>query len=395
MTALHSGWPALRARIVAVVPNGRRAWLPALRASIGLLRMIFLAFTVLLALGAWIASHSWYATEPRSEPAWGANFSCKRVQFFGQDCRATLASVLDDLGVRSLRLSVHWSDVEGAPGEYDWSAIDWQLREIGERGGRATVSIGMKAQRFPEFWLPTWLRLQAQIPADDFPEDHPLVQQYLFPYLQAAAQHLAADPVVEAIQVENEPFVHYQGHANGWRIRKEFLAREIATVRAGTGGAEPIVVNHASWLRRDGTWKWAVRNADVLAQSVYTKRQRGPWKWLYIFPYRIGPFTPDLPEQARAARRDGKQLWIAELQAEPYERPDVDVRRIPAWEARSFSPRWLERNLDLARRSGATRVYLWGVEWWAYLRDQRGDPRLWQEGQTLFHSTGAKNSSGR
>ena len=122
----------------------------------------------------------------------------------------------------------------------------------------------------------------------------------------------------------------------------------------------------------------------MVAQSVYTKRQRGPWSWLHIFPYRMGPLTPDLPGQARTAERKGKHLWIGELQAEPYEQPTVDVRRIPTHEAASFSPRWLRDNVRLARRSGASRVYLWGVEWWAYLRNTRGEPELWEAVRALL-----------
>ena len=352
------------------------------RRSTGTFGGVALVLLAVYAFSQW----GWYEREPLGEPEYGINFSCKRAEFFGQDCAALFERTLAELGVRHVRLSVYWSDVESEPGVYDFQAIDELLAIAAAYDARVSVTIGMKAQRYPEFWLPTWLRLEARIPLNAFPEDSPLLQAALFPYLEAAARHVGAHPAVDSIQVENEPFVHFEGHASGWRIRKEFLAREIQTVRAADGGRHPIVVTHASWLRRDGTWRWILENADILAQSVYTKRQRGPWPWLYIFPYRIGYFTPDLPGQARAAERAGKALWIAELQAEPFEGPDVDVRSIPAHAAASFSPRWFRWNITLARRSGATRVYLWGVEWWAYLRDQRGEPELWETARALFQS---------
>ena len=326
----------------------------------------------------------WYATAPVGTPEYGINFSCKRTQHLGQPCAALFARTLDELGVRYVRLSLYWSDVETRPGFYDFRSIDRLLAIADERGVRVTVTIGMKAQRYPEFWFPTWLREAANLAPDGYPEDNPLVRQALFPYLAAAARHVGAHPAVEALQVENEPFVHFEGHANGWRIRKEFLVREIEAVRAADPGQHPIAVSHASWLRRDDTWRWIVEQADILAQSVYTKRQRGPWPWLYIFPYRLGPFTPDLPDQARVAARDGGQLWITELQAEPFEQPTVDIRRIPTHEAASFSLRWFHKNVRLANRSGATRVYLWGAEWWAYLRDVRHEPELWEAARALL-----------
>ncbi len=352
----------------------------------------FIPVAAILLVAHLLFQFQWYTTASESQPVLGANFSCKRAEHFGQDCRRALEGVLDELGARQLRLSVYWSDVERSPGDYDWSSIDWQLDTLHARGARAVVSIGMKAQRFPEFWLPTWLRLAAAIPADRFPEDHPLIEQYLFPYLEAAARHIAAHPAVDSLQVENEPFVHFEGHANGWHIREAFLARELATVRAATP-ATRISVSHASWSRRDATWTWILDNADVISQSVYTKRQRGPWRWLYIFPYRLGPVTPRLPTQAAEARRRGQELWIAELQAEPYEGPSVDVRREATHDVASFSPRWLHDNLRLARRSGATRVYLWGVEWWAFLREQRADSQLWDAGRSLFAQHGGQRAA--
>jgi hypothetical protein len=356
----------------------------------------------------------WYRTGAESDPLLGVNFSCKRTQYLGLDCRQALAAVLDDLGARSVRLSVYWSDVEQAPGQYDWSAIDWQLDELQARGARAVVTIGMKAQRYPEYWLPTWLRLTANIPPQELPEDHPLVRQHLLPYLDAAARHLSAHPAVEALQVENEPYVNYRPNrllrligreeyspgpdgrkslrilfltfnwnATVWRIREEFLAEEVATVRAAAPG-KPIVLNHASWVRVDRTWRSLIEMGDVLGQSVYTKRQQGMWPWLYIFPYQLGPLSPDLPGQARVAAERGKELWLTELQAEPFEKSGVDERRLSTHELNSFSPRWLAHNLQLARRSGATRVYLWGVEWWLYLRERRDDARLWDAGRRLW-----------
>lgn len=365
----------------------------------------------------------WYTTAPQGNPELGANFSCKRAEYLGQDCRAALTEVLDGLGVRLLRLSVYWSDVEQQPGVYDWSSIDWQLDAAHQRGARVVVSIGMKAQRYPEYWLPTWLRLTANIPPQALPEDHPLVQQYLFPYLTAAARHVGAHPAVEAIQVENEPYVNYRPNrllrligrehyaptgekalhilflkfgwnATTWHISERFLAREVEAVRAAAP-AQRLVLNHASWVRTDSKWRSLLRIGDVFGQSVYTKRQQGPWPWLYLLPYRLGPLSPNLPGQARAAATRGKELWITELQAEPFEAAGLDERRLSSGAVRSFSPSWLEHNLRVARRSGATRVYLWGVEWWLYQRDRQGDARFWDAGKHLWMTERARGPAAR
>lgn len=335
----------------------------------------------------------WHTSAPAGAPEYGVNFSCKQAEYLGMACGPLFERVLDDLGVRRVRISAYWSDVEQEPGVYDFAAIDQLLDLAHRRGARVTVSIGMRAQRYPEFWFPTWLRLSAGLTPDQFPEDNPMVRSALFPYLKAAARHIGAHPAVEAIQVENEPFVPSYAYGTRWRITPAFLAEEIATVRASDPGRHPIVVSHASWTSFDDSWRWILDQADVVAQSMYVKRQRGPWPWLYIFPYRIGPLAADLPEQARAAAQRDKALWIGELQAEPFEHPSVDVRRIPTARAASFSAQRWDDHLRLAARSGASRVYLWGVEWWAYLREVRGDPELWDRARQLFHAAGPSSQA--
>ncbi len=357
----------------------------------------------------------WYGTAPERPAAIGVNFSCQRAHYLGLDCDALLAAVLDDVGACLVRLSVYWHEAEPVPGRYDWRAIERQLDAVHARGGRAVVSIGMKAQRFPEYWLPEWLRQAAPIAPDELPEHHPLVRRHLLAFLEAAARRLSVHPAVEALQVENEPYVNYRPNrllrwigrerygpgeqrslhilflkfgwnATTWRISESFLAEEVATVRAAAPGT-PIVLTHASWLRTDRSWRSLLQLGDVLGQSVYTKRQLGPWPWLYLFPYRLGPLSPHLPAQARAAARQGKALWITELQAEPFEKSGVDERHTPG-ALRGFTPQRLAENLSLARRAGAARVYLWGVEWWAYLKDRHGDDRLWRAGRAVVAEAG-------
>jgi hypothetical protein len=345
---------------------------------------LFLPVAMLLTLVYGLGQSGWYRTAAAGDPEYGVNFSCKQAEYLGLACAPLFERILDDLGVRHVRISAYWSDIERRPGDYDFRSVDRLLDIARSRDARVTVSIGMRAQRYPEFWFPTWLRRSAELSPDQFPEDNPVVRTALLSYLEAAAAHIGAHPAVEAIQVENEPFVPSYAYETRWRIRPEFLAEEIAVVRAHDPGGHPIVVSHASWTRLDDHWRWILDYADVVAQSVYVKRQRGPWDWFYIFPYRLGPLTADLRRQAGEAERREKELWIGELQAEPFEAPGVDVRQIPTGQAASFSAQRFDSNVELAARSGATRVYLWSAEWWLYLHDVRDEPELWTKARALF-----------
>ena len=41
-------------------------------------------------------------------------------------------------------------------------------------------------------------------------------------------------------------------------------------------------------------------------------------------------------------------------------------------------------NIAYAREAGFSEVYLWGVEWWYAMKEQRGDPFYWEAARELF-----------
>jgi hypothetical protein len=36
-------------------------------------------------------------------------------------------------------------------------------------------------------------------------------------------------------------------------------------------------------------------------------------------------------------------------------------------------------NMDFAKKSGFSEVYLWGVEWWYYMKERHNDSTYWDE----------------
>ena len=65
------------------------------------------------------------------------------------------------------------------------------------------------------------------------------------------------------------------------------------------------------------------------------------------------------------------RLGVVSL-AEPW--ADGDIRYVtPSDPADDMTPQNFERNVEYARRTGATRVYLWGAEWWLLQEQKYGD----------------------
>lgn len=352
--------------------------------------LLALAPLILIVLGEAAVYSGWYTRAATSEPVYGVDFSCRQAEWLGLDCRTAYTAMLDQLDVRHVRLSAYWNEIEPRPGVYDFSGLDWQIAEAADHGAVVTLSVGIKGQRAPEFYLPDWARAGRRIPDGGSPAGDPVIAAAALDFVRATVSHEAGQPAIEVWQVENEPYVHFWHTAHDWSLPEWFVAREAATIRAGDPERRPLLITHASWLRTDGTWRQILQTADIVGEAVYTRRQRGPFAWLYLFPFRIGPLTPDLPGQERTARSEGKAVWISELQAEPFEAPWVDLQDPRVRSFPSINPALLQANLSLAARSNAERAYLWGAEWWYYQLTVRDDPSLWQVAQKALAASAAR-----
>lgn len=309
----------------------------------------------------------------------GVNYSHRQAAWLGLDPQDVLYDLVNRLRTRRFRLSLYWEEIQPEPTRYDFTRVHRQLDLLEARGCSVLLTVGLKAQRHPEFYPPAWLA-GAGLPAHGGRlADSPRMVAHLLLMLERAVALLADYRCIEAWQVENEPFQPAAGRTAGWRIDTETLVKEIATVRGSDPRHRPIVLNHSSNSVWEPGWTRALRLADVLAQDVYTRKPGGPFD--YFNPFMLGPLGPGLLAQGIFAKRFGRGFWVTELQAEPWEaQPLTELR---SEQIGSISPELIARNLALVRRAGAQRAYLWGAEWWLYQR-ARGDPRYWTLAEELF-----------
>lgn len=325
--------------------------------------------------------------ERRASFELGANFSHRHAAWLGLDPDACYRQLLDELGVRRVRISVYWDEVAPAPDHLDFAPIRRWLDPLEQRGAKALVTLGLKAQRWPEYYPPGWLTEDVSLPMGCDLEAQPRVVAHMLLLLERLTAFLADYDAVDAWQVENEPFLPSMRHTVAWRFPPALLAREIAVVREADPRRRPIVVNHSTQNRFDGRWWQALAQADVLAENVYT-RKPNTWPWpRYFNAHAIPLLAPPLGREARVALAMGKELWVTELQAEPWER--ADVHTLTPARTGSVSPERIEANLRLVRRAGARRVYLWGAEWWRFTADRDNDARYWNLAHRLFGGRGA------
>lgn len=320
-----------------------------------------------------------------SRPTLGVNFSHRHAEWLGLDPDDLYRALLDDLGVRHVRISVYWDEIAPTPAALELGSLRRWLDPLQARGAKALVTVGLKAQRWPEYYPPTWLTSSMPMAHGADVEQHPRVVAHLLLMLERVTAYLADYDAVGAWQVENEPFLPSMRHTEAWQISPSLLAREIEVVRGSDPRSRPIVVNHSTQSRFDRRWWTALRSADRLAENIYTRKpNRWPWP-RYFNLYALPVYRPALGRESRVARDLGKGLWITELQAEPWQRDDIKTLRPEQVE--SISPERIRRNLALVHRAGASHVYLWGAEWWQYTAQQHGDTRYWDLARSLFQSS--------
>lgn len=357
-----------------------------------------LAAAGLLAGQLWLTLRlQWTSREPLADSAIGFNFSCDQAEyllledpFAGADghvddgrpgraewCAGVLGRLIDLTGARLVRLGVQWDEVEPQEGEFDFRVMDAQLDVVRAKGASASVSIGMKSQRHPEFYVPAWALAGVELRDGMVLSDVPELRARALRMVEAVTRHLAGRPEIDSWTAENEGYIASH-RAHRYTLGRDYVAEVAATIRANDPLGRPVVINHAQHYVYDRRWRDALADGDVLAQSLYPRRNYSAFGREFVVDImQLGWLMPNYAYQARVARAAGKEFWVTELQAEPW--TDGDARLItPDRPSPNLSPGTLVKNVEYARRTGATRIYLWGAEWWLYQLERFGDGR-WLE----------------
>ena len=151
---------------------------------------------------------------------------------------------------------------------------------------------------------------------------------------------------------------------------------EIALVRS-LDDRPIILTDSGEW----GTWIKLAKKSDVLGISMY----RAVWKKVfgYIF-YPLRPIFYHRKAELTQLFAGKKQIIVTELQAEPW--VQGELKETPLKEQfKTLSPELFLENIDYARRSGYDFFYLWGAEWWHWLKENHEKDEIWNEARKLFN----------
>lgn len=330
----------------------------------GLFRGVKILFLLVIILASGVLVYSNLpAPKAREDVTVGVTFSYRQAEALGLDWKETYTAILDDLGARHIRIPVYWDTAEPQENEFDYSVVDWELQEAAKRGAEVILVVGQRVPRWPECHIPGWV-----------PDDAPLRESALLDFIDKTIDRYKNLQEITVWQVENEPFLSFFGECPP--LEKTFLDTEIDHVRR-TDPSRPILITDSGEL---SLWYDAAKRGDIFGTTLYRDIYK---EGVGYYRYPIGPNFFRLKRWIVERLTGQKHFIVAEMQAEPWG---------PGWigdmplgeQFKTMNEYQLRETFDYAREIGFGEVYMWGAEWWYWLKTEKQYPNVWSEAKDIF-----------
>ena len=323
-------------------------------------------FLIILGIAIYLGFN--YLSHPPDEITkieWGINFSKIFSEDMGFDSRKIYTKILDDLKPTYIRLPIYWPDVEYKENKFNFEDYDFFIAEAKKRNVRLTLAIGRKLPRWPECHEPEWIK------NGNFSQEEK--NEKLLNYIKTTVERYKNDLALEVWQAENEPFLPF-GECP--QTNTKLLEEEIELVRS-LDSHHPILITDSGEL---GTWVRAIKKADIFGTTMY----RVIWnKYLGYFKY---PFPPQFfwikTNLVRLIYKN-KPIIVSELQAEPWG-PKLIFETPLEDQLKSMNLEQFRDNLNYAKKVGFRKNFLWGTEWWYYMKEKFDRPEFLEEIKDLL-----------
>ena len=309
-----------------------------------------------------------------SEIKYGVSFSRFHSDELKLDWKETYLALLDDLGVRRLRLTAHWPLTEPQDDKFNFSELDFQIAEAEKRGLEIILAVGRRLPGWPECHVPGWAQVESGKLKVKSAVDYD--KEELLEYVETVVNRYKDIPAIKYWQVENEPFLTFFSRANCGELDEDFLEEEIALVKQLDPTRSILLTDSGEF----GTWLGAYKRGDVFGTSLYLYI----WNKKFNLPFRY----PILPAFFRFKQNlvsliyGKKPSLIIELSAEPWLLQPIIETPISILQERMGLDKFNEM-IDFASKTGFDQQYLWGAEWWYWMKEQ-GYSEHWEIAKKLF-----------
>lgn len=329
--------------------------------------LVVLLGLIILAIGAMYGIARWYIASQSSKPLTvGTTFIADYASSLGLDPHQTMQALTNDMHVKHFRLVSYWSDIEKSEGTYDFSELDWEFQQAEQAHATVSLSIGLRQPRWPECHLPTWAENE---PANQWT---PQLNQFI----TTVVNRYKNSPALDSYQLENEYFLAAFGTCTDFS--RDRLVNEYNLVKK-TDPQHIVIVSRSNNALGIGIND---PRPDKYGVSIY-KRVWTPVLHRYIeypFPAWYYGFLAGLQKIAT-----GRDMIIHELQAEawPPDGQSITQTSVPELN-KSIDTQRLKDRIQYGKATGMRTMYLWGSEYWYYLKEVKHDPALWDTAKQAF-----------
>lgn len=296
---------------------------------------------------------------------YGISYNVPYIHELDLDEDDVLDAFIGDLGVRHFRMSAHWTLIEPEKNQFDFKWMDRDLAKVEAVKGEVIFAVGRRLPRWPECHVPDWAK------ALIWEEQKKEIREYI----TAVIERYKGSSAITYWQVENEPYLGVFAHEHCGDLDESFLEEEIALI-ASLDPSRPILLTDSGNL---GTWNGAYSHGNAFGTSVY----------VYFWNPELGQFKTILPpwfyrvkEGIMSILHGDKETFLIELSLEPWLLEPVTQVPVETQYERMDLKKF-EEIIAYAKDTRYKKQFLWGGEWWYWLREQ-GHPEMWDRGKELF-----------
>jgi len=298
---------------------------------------------------------------------YGISYNVPYVLELGLDPDEVFGAFLNELNVRNLRMSAHWTLIEPKQNRYDFEWMDKHIKEAEKVDAKIIFGVGRRLPRWPECHIPTW--------AKTLTWDEQKIE--IREYIEAVVERYKDSSSITHWQIENEPYLEIFAKEHCGELDEDFLKEEIELVKR-LDPTRPVLVTDSGNL---GTWTGAYSNGDSFGTSVY----------VYFWNPELGQFKTILPpwfyrvkENIMGLLYGEKETFLIELSLEPWLLEPVTEVPVETQYSRMDAGKF-DEIISYAKETRYENQYLWGGEWWYWL-SEHGHEEMWEKGKQLFQN---------
>jgi len=304
-------------------------------------------------------------TKPVSKIDFGVSFSKIQAQELKLDWKKAYLEILNDLKIKKIRLIAYWPEIEPQKKEFDFKDLDWQIKKAEENNAEIILALGQRLPRWPECHIPNWAKNLTKQEK----------QENLLVAISKTINHYKGIEAIKYWQIENEPFLGTFGECP--KLDKKFLDKEISLVK-DLDPSRRIILTASGEL---STWIGAAKRSDILGTSLYRIVYSSFLKRYIHYPIPAIFYV----RKTKLIKElfDIDKIIVIELQAEPWGSKSIKEMSVKE-QSKSMDKDKLEKIINYTKQAGFSEAYLWGAEWWYWLKTKHNDNSMWEEAKKLF-----------